>query len=157
MAPCSQSLAPPRVLSKRRGRKSVQRFSLATNAKAFAQRSCSIKGLKRDDDSTKSHRALANEGMPPAGSFIAFALAVVLRGRNRFHFDFPARHQERCADNGQPDFMLAEMFFSQLRIRDPVLRTGEIGSQKHQVLVGHVGRTQNRCEMPPDDPTLILE
>jgi hypothetical protein len=33
-------------------RKSVQRFSLATNADAFARRSCSIKNLKRDTDST---------------------------------------------------------------------------------------------------------
>ena len=39
-------------------RKSVTRFSLATNANAFARRSCSNKDLKRDDDASKSHRAL---------------------------------------------------------------------------------------------------
>ena len=36
------------------------RFSLATNAKAFARRSCSIKKIERDDDSKKTH--LARDG-----------------------------------------------------------------------------------------------
>jgi hypothetical protein len=47
-------------------RKSVKRFSLATNANAFARRSCSSKDLKRDDNSSKSHRALGNKWGPTA-------------------------------------------------------------------------------------------
>src|SRR5258705_4053652 len=39
--------------------KSGYRFSLATNADAFARRSCSNKKVERDDDSKKSHHALA--------------------------------------------------------------------------------------------------
>ena len=41
-------------------------FSLATNAKAFARRSCSIKELKRDADSSKSQRALKTRRYPSA-------------------------------------------------------------------------------------------
>src|SRR5882724_827341 len=36
-----------------------RRFSLATNENAFARRSCSGKKMERDDDSKKSHPALA--------------------------------------------------------------------------------------------------
>ena len=39
-------------------RKSGYRFSLATNAKAFARRSCSNQKIERDDDSKKSYLAL---------------------------------------------------------------------------------------------------
>src|ERR1700690_70676 len=39
-------------------RKSGYRFSLATNAKELARRSCSNKRIERDDDSKKSHLAL---------------------------------------------------------------------------------------------------
>ena len=44
-------------------RKSGYRFSLGTKREAFARRSCSNKKIERDDDSKKSHPALANTRM----------------------------------------------------------------------------------------------
>src|ERR1700690_1578764 len=57
---------------------SAYRFSLATNAKAFARRSCSNKRIERDDDSKKSHPApvdwlLSRKGVSPDDCFSVLA------------------------------------------------------------------------------------